>query len=150
MNAPNAAAANVVDTGKVTTRRKLRFSSIDEVLAEVDRLVEAERAGRLGHVGNWSLGQTLGHLASWAEFAFAGYPSKPPFFIKWALRSRKRQFIHEPMRAGVKIPGVPGGSFATDPIPLEEALGRMHRVMLRLKAERPDARAPDIRYAFSR
>jgi hypothetical protein len=126
-----------VDTGKVTTRRKLKFDSIDQVSAEVDRLVEAERAGRLGHVGNWTLGQTLGHLAAWADYAYAGYPLKTPFFIRWILRSRKQKFIHEPMQAGVKIPGVPGGTAATEPVPLDEAVGRMHRAMARLKSEAP-------------
>jgi hypothetical protein len=41
-----------VDTAKVAGRRILRFDSIDPVLAEVDRLVEAERAGRLKRLGN--------------------------------------------------------------------------------------------------
>jgi hypothetical protein len=137
MSVPIHAGAGVVDTGKVTTRRKLRFDSIDEVLADVDRLVEAERAGRLGHVGNWSLGQTLGHLASWAEYAYAGYPGRPPVFIRWILRRRKQKFIHEPMRAGVKIPGIPGGTYATEPVPLAEAEGRLRRVLARLKSEAP-------------
>ncbi len=137
MSVPFHAGAGVVDTGNVTTRRKLRFDSIDQVLADVDRLAEAERAGRLGHVGNWSLGQTLGHLASWAEYAYASYPGKPPVFIRWILRSRKQKFIHEPMRAGVKIPGIPGGTYATEPVPLDEAEGRLRRVLARLKSEAP-------------
>ena len=58
-----------VDTGKVPGRRPLRFESIDQVLAEVDRLVEAERAGQLKRLGNWTLGQVLGHLAVWAEYS---------------------------------------------------------------------------------
>ena len=126
-----------VDTAKVTSRRKLKFGSIDEVLSDVDRLVAAEHEGRLAHVGNWSLGQTLGHLACWAEYAYSGYPLKTPFFIKWILRRGKQQFIHEPMRAGVKIPGVPGGTLATDPMPLDEAAGRVHRALGRLKSEPP-------------
>ena len=132
------AAAGPVDTGKVATRRKLRFDSVEQVLADVDRLVEAERNGRLDHVGNWALGQTLGHLASWAEYAYTGYAMKPPFFIRWILRSRKQAFIHEPMRAGVKIPGIPGGTLATEPVALDEALERYRRVMGRLKSEAPN------------
>jgi hypothetical protein len=131
-----------VNTGKVTTRRKLKFDSIDQVLADVDRLVEAERAGRLSHVGNWSLGQTLGHLACWAEYTYAGYPLKTPFFIRWILRSRKQKFIHEPMGAGVKIPGIPGGTLGTEPMPLDEAAGRLHRAFARLKSEVPTRAHP--------
>lgn len=131
-----------VDTGKVADRRVLRFESIDQVLAEVDRLVEAERAGRLRRLGNWTLGQTLGHLASWAEYGYTGSPLKVPFFIKWALRLRKRKFLYGPMRAGVKIPGVEGGTLATDPVSLDEGLGRFRRVAERLKVEAPTAPSP--------
>jgi hypothetical protein len=120
----------------------LRFESIDQVMADVDRLVEAERAGRLRRLGNWTLGQTLGHLATWAEYSYTGAPLKVPFFIKWFLRLRKRKVLYGPMRAGVKIPGVEGGTLATDPLPLEEALGRMRRVMERLKSEAPTAPSP--------
>jgi Protein of unknown function (DUF1569) len=130
-------AAGPVDTGKVTARRKLKFDSVEQVLADVERLVEAERNGRLDHVGNWALGQTLGHLASWAEYAYAGYPTKPPFFIRWILRSRKQAFIHEPMRAGVKIPGIPGGTLATEPVTVDDAVGRYQRVLARLESEAP-------------
>jgi hypothetical protein len=132
-----AATARPVETGKVAGRRILRFESIDQVMADVERLAEAERAGRLRHLGNWTLGQTLGHLAVWAEYSYTGTPMKVPFFIKWILRSRKQKFLCEPMRAGVRIPGVKGGTLATEPTSLEEGLGRMRRVMERLKAEAP-------------
>jgi hypothetical protein len=128
-----------VDTGKVADRRTLRFESIDQVLAEVERLAEAERAGRLRRLGNWALGQTLGHLATWAEYSYTGAPLAAPFFVKWFLRLRKRKFLYGPMRAGVKIPGVAGGTLATEPVPLDEALERMRRVLGRLKSEAPTA-----------
>jgi hypothetical protein len=139
MSEATQAPSGPVDTGKVAGRRELRFESLDEVLAEVDRLAEAERAGRLRRLGNWTLGQTLGHLASWAEYGYTGAPLKPPFFIKWLLRLRKRKFLYGPMRAGVKIPGVEGGTLATEPLPLEEGLERLRRVLLRLKSEAPTA-----------
>ena len=129
--------ADVVDTGKVAGRRILRFESIDQMMAEVDRLVEAERAGRLERIGNWTLGQALGHLASWAEYSYTGIPLKTPFFIKWILRLRKQQFLHEPMRAGVKIPGVEGGTLATDTVPLDDSLQRLRAVMAKLKSQAP-------------
>jgi Protein of unknown function (DUF1569) len=137
MNVSAQSTTASVETGKVTTRRKLKFDSIDQVLADVDRLIAVERDGRLRHVGNWTLGQTLGHLASWAEYSYSGIPLQTPFFIKWILRSRKQKFIHEPMRAGVKIPGVSGGTLATEPVPLDEAQGRIHRALARLKSEAP-------------
>src|SRR6516165_12109003 len=106
MTKPPPTSPVPVDTGNVTGRRVLRFESIDQMMAEVDRLAEAERAGRLRRLGNWTLGQTLAHLAAWAEYGYTGSRLKVPFFIKWILRLRKRRFLYGPMRAGVKIPGV--------------------------------------------
>jgi hypothetical protein len=139
MSKATPASSSRVDTRQVAERRTLRFESIDQVLAEVDRLVEAERAGRLRRLGNWTLGQTLGHLAAWAEYSYTGAPLRVPFFIKWILRLRKRKFLYGQMRAGVRIPRVEGGTLATEPVPLDEALGRLRRVMERLKSEVPMA-----------
>jgi hypothetical protein len=120
----------------------LRFESIDQMLAEVDRLIEAERAGRLRRLGNWTPGQILGHLAAWTEFGYTGVPLKVPFFIRWILRLRKRKFLYEPMRAGVRIPRVKGGTLATDPLPLDEGLARFRGIAERLKLEAPAAPSP--------
>ena len=128
-----------IDTGKVADRRKLRFETIDQMMAEVDRLVAAEQAGRLKQLGNWTLGQALGHLAVWSEYSYTGTPLKPPLWVKWLVRMRKQAFLYGPMRAGVKIPGVPGGTLAIDEMPLNEALPRLQRVMSRLKSEVPTA-----------
>jgi len=136
------ASSPLVDTSKVTERRHLHFNSIDEVLAEVDRLVAAERAGRLKHVGNWTLGQTLGHLATWTEYGYTGSPLKPPFFIRWILRFQKQRFLTGPMRAGVKIPRVAGGTLATNVVPLADAYPRLRQIMERLKNEPPTALNP--------
>ena len=126
-----------VKSGAVVGRRSLRFDSLDEVLEDVERLVEAENQGRLKQRGNWTLGQTLGHLAAWVDYSYTGPPFKPPFFIRWILRLRKHKFLHDPMPAGVRIPRVPGGTTATDPKPLPEATEAYKRSLQRLKAEAP-------------
>ena len=135
-------ASDPVDTGKVAGRRTLRFESIDQALADVDRLVAAEKASRLKHVGNWTLGQTLGHLATWTEYGYTGSPLKPPFFIRWILRFQKQRFLTGPMRAGVKIPRVEGGTLATNVVPLDDAYPRFRQIMERLKNEPPTALNP--------
>jgi hypothetical protein len=142
MNQPLPTSSVPVDTGKVAGRRILRFESIDQVITEVDRLAEAERTGRLKRLGNWTLGQALGHLAAWMEYGYTGVPLKVPFFIRWILRLRKRKFLYGPMRAGARIPRVEGGTLATDPLPLEEGLGRYRHALERLKVEAPTAPSP--------
>src|SRR5262249_47480725 len=133
----NAQAAASVDTGQVAGRRSLRFNSLDDVLADVDRVVAAERAGRLTRLGNWSLGQTLGHLATWAEYAYTPSPLQVPWFVKLILKMTKRKYLYGSMRAGAMIPGVPGGTLGTEPMSLDEALPRLQRALERLKQEPP-------------
>lgn len=116
-------------------RRKLRFASIDEVITDVDGLVRAESAGNLRQVGNWTLGQTLGHLAAWAGFCYDGYPINPPRVIGWILRLRRHAFIHGPMRSGVRIPRVKGGTVATEELSTAEGYSRFRTAFERLKSE---------------
>ena len=131
-----------INTGKLTNRRKLRFSSIDEVFADVEKLLAAERAGNLARIGNWSFGQTLGHLAAWAGFCFDGYPINPPKVIGWILRLRRNSFIRGAMPAGVHIPRVKGGTVAIEQLATEEGYSRFHRAFERLKSNCPPDRHP--------
>ena len=80
-----------VDTRSIPDRRPLRFDTIDQALAEAARLAELERAGRLKSLGNWTLGQTLGHLATWAEFSYTGAPLSPPWFVSSCLSASARR-----------------------------------------------------------
>jgi hypothetical protein len=137
MNTTTQVPTSPVNTGKVSGRRVLRFETIDQMLADVDRLVGAEHEGRLKKLGNWTLGQTLGHLACWAEYAYTPAPLKVPFFIRWILKFQKKKYLYGAMAAGVRIPGTKDGTLATEPMPLDEALPRLRRVMERLKVEAP-------------
>jgi len=137
-----AAGPKLVNTAKVANRRLLHFESIDQMLQEVDRLVAAERAGRLLQLGNWTLGQALGHLATWSEFSYTGVPLKPPFFIRWILRFQKNSFLYKPMRAGVRIPGIDGGTLGTEPVALDDGLARFKSICQRLKNEAPTVPSP--------
>jgi hypothetical protein len=126
-----------VDTGRVTGCRAVRFASLDELLADVERLATAERASTLKRRGNWTLGQALGHLATWGQFAFDGTPLNPPWFIKLILRMRKKRYLNEGMPRGVKIPKVEGGTLGTEPMSLDEGLNRYRAVIDRLRRETP-------------
>ena len=129
--------APAIDTRRITGRRELHFTNIDEAVADVEQLAAAEREGRLRRVGNWTLGQTLGHLASWAGYSYDGVPLKVPFFVKLIMRPMKRRFLRGPMPAGRNIPRVPGGTLATDPLSTEEGLARFRRSFARIRDEPP-------------
>jgi len=126
-----------IDTGGVADHRKLRFNNIDELLAEIDRVVSADQAGALRRTGNWSAGQIFGHLATWINYGWEGYPMKVPWFVRWYLKRIGKRFIHEGMPQGVRIPKVEAGTYGTDVIATQDGAQRLRRALERLKQDEP-------------
>lgn len=124
-----------IDTSKVTDRRPLRFHSITDVLADIERVVAADQAGRLRRTGNWTAGQVMGHLASWIEYGYIGFPMKPPpFFIRWLLKIKAKSYMRDGLPGGVHIPGAPGGTYGTEPMSTDEGAQRLRKALGRLAA----------------
>ena len=127
-----------IKTAKVDGRRTLHFGSIDDALADVAALEGSARAGTARCLGNWTIGQILGHLAAWVEYSFDGVPmKKPPFILRLALRPIKRRFLYKPMSPGSNVPGVSGGTLGFEPLDLEAGLTRFHSAFSRLGRESP-------------
>lgn len=120
-------------------RRLLRFDSIEQALAEVDRLIVAEREGRLDRAGNWTLGQTLGHLAVWMNFAFDGYPSSvyPPALLRVLVKLFKGRILSKGMLPGMKVGKVPGGTLGTEVLTTDEGVARLIASFERLRTTPP-------------
>jgi hypothetical protein len=126
-----------IDTAHVTERRKLHFDQIDEALADVRQLADAQRQGKLRCLGNWTAGQNLNHLASWIDFSFDGVPFKVPFIAKLFMRPMKNRMLYKPMHAGSRIPKLPNGTVGQDPIPFDEAEAKFKKNLTRIKNECP-------------
>lgn len=125
----------MIDTSKVKQRRKLQFDTIDDCLAELGKLEEAEREGKLKTLGNWTAGQNLSHLAAWIEYGWDGYPmSKPPLPIRLAMKLMLGKILKNGMDAGVKIPGIEGGTLGADDMETLAAVDRLRTALNRLKS----------------
>ena len=107
------------------------------MLADVEALAAAERAGTLRRLGNWTLGQALGHLATWVTFAYDGTPLKPPWFVRLPSRLFRDRFLSKGLSPGVRIPRVEGGTLGTEPLSLDEGLSRYRAILERLRREAP-------------
>ena len=129
---------NRVDTA-VAERRPLRFDSPDQLLADVERLATAERAGTLRATGNWTLGQALGHLAAWVSYGYDGYPPmlRPPWIIKFLSRLAKKKYLTKTLKPGFRIPGLPMGTVGDEPLPTADALARFNAAWSRLRNAPP-------------
>lgn len=137
----------IVNTAKVRVSRdgarELHFADLDSVAAEMDRIASADRERRVKQLGNWDAGTIFGHLATWIDYSFEGFPPdlNPPWIIRFILRFQKHKFMKGPMPRGVKIPGIKSGTFATEAVPLEEGVRHLRRSLERLKREKPTQRS---------
>jgi hypothetical protein len=125
-------------------RRALRFERVEDVLAEAERLVVAEREGQLLLAGNWPLGLTLGHLATWANFAFDGYPPavRAPLPVRMVLRLMRGRILSKGMMPGVRIRGVPEGTVGLEPRAPDEGLAELRAALERLRSRAPKIENP--------
>jgi hypothetical protein len=120
--------------------RAVRLASPRDLHAELDRVVAADRAGTLRQCGNWTAGTTFGHLATFIEYAYDGYPpdlASPPWFIRAILKLSKGRFMRGPLPRGVRIPKIEGGTKGTEPMTTEAGLARLKAAWARLEASPP-------------
>lgn len=124
--------SDAIDTAKVKNLRQLRFNSLDDIAAEVERLAGYKE---LLALGNWSSGQVLQHLASTMDNSIDGFPNFVPAPIKLLLRLfMKRRFLTKPMPAGFKLPPK-AEKMLPGPTTWDAALANFRRAMQRLKSE---------------
>jgi len=142
MSIDTTSDSKAMNTAEISDRRILRFSSIDDCLDEANRLAASYRRGACKQLGNWTLGQVFGHLATWAEFAYSPCPIKAPWIIRFIMGFQKNKFLHSPMKPGFRIPRVENGTLGTAPMEMEEGLTRFRNAFERLKRESPTCPSP--------
>lgn len=129
--------ASEAASGKVR-HRHIKFSTIDDVLAEIERIRLADEEGRLRVTGNWTAGQILAHVAAWIDYGYIGYPVKaPPFPLNYVLRWMGKRILKNGMRPGVRIPGVKEGTYGQESISTAEGMERLKNAFMRLKTGEP-------------
>jgi hypothetical protein len=98
-------------------RRTLRYESLDEVMADVERLLKGHKT-----VGNWSLAQICRHLSTAMRRIVDLPASTPQDPSKWVPEEQKRQV----MESGLLPEGLPAPPEITPTetlVPGEEAEG---------------------------
>lgn len=125
-----------VNTARVDDFRRLWFDSIQDLRREVDRIVAADAAGTLRCAGNWTAGQTFGHLSTWIDFGYEGFPFRVPWFIRFLVRRQMRSYMKRGLPRGVRIPrGPKEGTWGTELISTEQGARRLHASLDRLARE---------------
>ncbi len=123
-----------VDTKHVDGRRDLHFTSVDEALADVDRIVEADRAGTLRRLGNWTVGQNFEHVGMLIKGSYDGLDFKAPLGLRVIVKLFRKKFLRDPFPSGIKLRGsfeavIPRSDFST-----EEGAAYIREQLLRIKS----------------
>ena len=120
-----------INTGKVVGRRTLKFSSIDEILSEVERLNQV----KVRTLGNWSSGQILKHLATTMDWCLDGAPVRAPFYIRLFGWFVKNSFLRKPMPAGFALPKDTAIHLVPGETSWDEGLRHLRSSIQRLKTQ---------------
>lgn len=134
----------MVDTKGVRTRT-LRFGSLAEARAEVERLLAADREGKLRTLGNWTAGQIFGHCAAWIDWGYDGYPAAmntPPWFVKLVCKIMKKRMMTKPMGKGFRMPKVEAGTYGTEVMPTQVGGAKLLAAFTKLEGAGPKFPSP--------
>src|SRR5579872_7094235 len=85
----------------MAARRTLAFTSVDQVMPDVDRLLNGHKTA-----GNWSLGQICNHLTGTLQSSIEGFPIKMPWLMRVTIGklAKKKILTSGKMDEGIKIP----------------------------------------------
>jgi hypothetical protein len=126
-----------IDTGRVRNRRLVRLQTVDDLVAEAERVAAAEVASKVRPLGNWSPAQVLWHIGKLIEFSFDGFSwryRRGPQWItrvfrflawRWLIRLAFRPGFRNPPEAAALEP--PAGLFT------DEAVAYLRRQIERIR-----------------
>ena len=82
-------------------RREISFSSLEEVISDIETLAGAEHET----TGNHSFGKIVQHLATTNEMVVGNLiPPKLPWFMRMAMPFLKNGILNNPVEPGFKLP----------------------------------------------
>lgn len=121
-----------ITTSKVEGRRTLHFESYDDVLRDAEKLA----SGDVQMLGNWTLGQALGHVANGMNASIDGFPGKMPWLIRIIARTFMRKMILVgPLKPGFKLPADAEAKMVPAEMSVEDGLGALRKAIDRQTSE---------------
>ena len=118
----------VVDTKKVTGRREVHYETLDDLLADAERMAHSNAKT----LGNWNAGQIFDHIAKSFDSSIDGFDFSVSAPARWILKlAMKKRFLTKTLPAGLKTdPDYVPGEIST-----EQGLDHLRQSINRLKEE---------------
>lgn len=130
----------MVRTARIKDRRDVHFSSMSEILDDVEYLASGDPPRT---TGNWTPGQIVQHVAKLVNYSIDGFPvpkASLPFRILG--RMMRRRALENPLRPGFSFPRKFTFLAPDDGVTWDEAVGYMNETVARLSGHRMSAPSP--------
>ncbi len=127
-----------VNTAKIDGRRSVKYASLEEVLADAERL----SSGPVKTLGNWTAGQVFQHLATAYNGSIDGLPGTFPWHIRLMAGIFKKRLIAGAMPPGMKLPTELATAVLPEPTSTEKGLAELRSAIARLQRESHRAKHP--------
>lgn len=129
-----------VKTRSVQDRRTLSFSSLEDILADVESIDGATANAS----GNWTPAQNVQHLAKFIRQSLDGFEFDVPLPLKLIGKMIKNRTLTSPMSPGYKFPTPAIPSVAPDDdVTWDDAVAQLRALVERVRAgERMTVRSP--------
>jgi hypothetical protein len=130
-------AVPTVDTRCVAHRRRVRLHAVDDLMADVNRVTAAAKAGTLRSLGNWSPAQVLWHIGRLIELSFDGFPFRYRRGPEWITRLMRllawRWLIALAFRPGFQNPPEAAALEPEPSVPLDVAAAYLRQQVARMR-----------------
>lgn len=124
----------------VQGRRDVSFQTLDDIVADAEKLV-ASPISRT--IGNWPLVKLIKHLSQTIHNSIDGFQSKAPRWIRLIMPLFKGRILKaRKMSPGINLPKATVASAFPDAGSIQEALDDLRRAVARTKSERMEAVHP--------
>lgn len=128
----------MIDTKKVTDRRRLSFRSLDDIQADV----EALDGSAIRTTGNWTPAQIVQHVTDVITLSVDGFGFKLALPLRVLGRLLRSQALSKPMRPGFSVPPAMRTMLPSDQVPFEQAVASFREAVGRAKTERMTKASP--------
>jgi hypothetical protein len=118
---------------KSAPHRDLNFASVDDVVAELDRMQAAHDAGTLQTTGNWSPGQMLQHIDKVWRMGLDGVDFKAPLPLRLIFGPLKGMFVKKQPPRGIKLQGDSAQLLPDGAVSFEDGMAALRKTLQRLR-----------------
>jgi len=128
-----------VDCKTVQGRRKLTFNSLDDIVADAEKLAASPETKVLG---NWPLSQLFTHLAGVTNDSIDGISARAPWYFRLIGPLVKGRVLRKGMSAGFQLPKEMESAMFPPAGSPRDAFEKLRMAIARTKKERMTARHP--------